>query len=546
MAETLARRALFQGAAAIALGSAATPMLPLERAYAQGSGTLRVAMTAAAVPLPNGQTDQGGEGQRFIGYTLFDSLILWDLSRADAPSRLVPGLATEWKPDASDPSRWVFTLRQGVKFHDGSEFTADAVVWNLEKILNQSAPQFDRNQATQGRGRIPSIAPGAYKALDRYSVEIRTTSPNALLPYELCWIVMSSPAQWEKVGRSWDNFLREPSGTGPWKLTQYSPRERAVLVPNAEYWNEARRPKLSQLVLIPMPESSTRTAALRAGQVDWVEAPAPDTLASLRQAGFQIVTNSYPHTWIWHLSRIEGSPWNDLRVRQAANLAIDRAGIAELLAGTMEPARGMLPPSSPWFGNPAFKVRHDVAEARKLMEAAGFSRARPLAIKAQIPSSGSGMMQPVPMNEAIQQGLSEAHFRVEFEVLEWNAQTTSWRAGARAPEARGASAHNNSYFSQDPFTGLIRHLRSDLVSPRGTNWGHYSDPEMDALFTEIATSFDQAKQDAACIRAHEKYVNEALFLFVGHDLNARAMSRRVQGFVQAQNWFQDLTPVRMG
>ena len=534
-----------RNALALGLGGLAAPMLPLESVYAQGTGTLRIAMTAAAVPLPNGQTDQGGEGMRFIGYTLFDSLILWDLSKSDAPSRLVPGLATEWKADPADPARWVFTLRQGVKFHDGSDFTAESVVWNLDKLLKQDSPQFDRNQSSQGRGRIPSVAVGSYRALDRHTVEIRTTSPDALLPYGICWITMSSPAQWEKVGRSWDNFVKEPSGTGPWKLTAYSPRERAVLVPNTEYWNPARRPKLQQLVLIPMPEAVTRTAALRSNQVDWIEAPAPDTIGSLRQANFQIVTNSYPHTWIWHLSRAEGSPWNDIRVRQAANLAIDRAGMAELLAGTMQPARGMLPPDSAWFGNPTFKVRHDVAEARRLMAAAGFSAARPLVIKAQIPSSGSGMMQPLPMNEVIQQGLSEAFFKVEFEVLEWNAQQIAWRAGSKAPEARGATAHNNSYFSQDPFTALVRHLRSDLVTPRGTNWGHYSDPEMDALFQGIATTFDPAAQDALCIKAHEKYVNDALFLFVGHDLNARAMSRRVQGFVQAQNWFQDIAPVTM-
>jgi peptide/nickel transport system substrate-binding protein len=156
------------------------------------------------------------------------------------------------------------------------------------------------------------------------------------------------------------------------------------------------------------------------------------------------------------------------------------------------------------------------------------------------------MMQPLPMNEAMQQGLAEAPFKVELDVLEWNAQTISWRAGSKAPEARGASAHNSSHFSQDPFTGLIRHLRSGLVSPRGTNWGHCSDPAMGAPFSAIANAFDPAAQDAACIKAHEKFVNDALFLFVGHDLNARAMSRRVRGLVQARDWIQDLSPVAMG
>ncbi len=127
-----------------------------------------------------------------------------------------------------------------------------------------------------------------------------------------------------------------------------------------------------------------------------------------------------------------------------------------------------------------------------------------------------------------------------------SALTNAWRAGARDPLSRGVSAHNNSYFSQDPFTALIRHLDSGLVPPRGTNWGWYQDAGMDALFQRIRTAFDGAALDEAAAAAHTRIVDDALFLFVAHDLNPRAMSARVQGFVQARNWFQDLGPVRMG
>src|SRR5579859_4347680 len=78
-------------------------------------GTLRIGMTAADIPLTTGQTDQGGEGMRFMGYTVYDGLINWDLSSADKPSVLVPGLATSWKVDDTDKTKWIFTLRKGVK-----------------------------------------------------------------------------------------------------------------------------------------------------------------------------------------------------------------------------------------------------------------------------------------------------------------------------------------------------------------------------------------------------------------------------------------------
>jgi ABC-type transport system substrate-binding protein len=501
---------------------------------------LRIAMTAGDVPLPNGQTDQGAEGMRFIGYTLFDSLVLWDLSSADKPSGLVPGLATEWKADAKDRTLWSFKLRDGVKFHDGSAFNAQAVVWNLDKLLNNAAPQYDPRQAAQGRARIPSIK--SYRAIDERSLEIRTAEPDALLPFGLAWIVMSSPAQWEKVGRSWDAFLKQPAGTGPWKLDRYTPRERAELVPNKEYWNKARVPKAERLVLLPVPEASARVAALRSGQVDWIEAPPPDALPSLRSAGFQVTSNIYPHVWPWHFSRVEGSPWNDVRVRKAANLAIDRAGMKQLLGGMMVEARGMVPPNSPWFGKPAFEVKYDPAEARRLLKEAGYGKDRPLLLKAIISTSGSGQMQPLIMNELIQQNLAEVGIKVDLEVVEWNALLANWRAGAKDATTRGAASTNSSYFSQDPFTALIRHLDSGLVPPKGTNWGYYSDAEMDGLFRAVRNNFDPQAQLGAIRKAHEKFVDEALFLFVAHDVGPRALSPKVQGFVQAQNWFQDFSP----
>ena len=525
-------------------GGLAGAALPWDMALAQApaGGTLRIGMTAAAVPLPNGQTDQGGEGQRFVAYTVFDSLVFWDLSRADAPSRLVPNLATEWKADPADSKRWLFTIREGVKFHDGSPFDAHAAQWNFEKLLDPAAPHFDPRQAAQGRSRIPSVVKAT--ALDARTLEVRTSEVDALLPYGIAWIVMSSPAQWEKVGRSWDAFLNAPSGTGPFRMTEFVQRERGVMVANKEYWNPARRPKVERLVLLPLPEANTRAAALRAGQVDWIEAPAPDVTASLRGARFNVVTNEYPHNWVWHLDFTSpGSIWRDVRVRRAANLAVDRDGIAGMMDGQMLPGVGLLTPSSPWFGKPSFKIRHDPAEARRLLAEAGFGPRNPARTKVMIPGQGSGMMQPLPMNEAIQENLREVGIAVEYEVMEWNALVNAWRAGSRDPLSRGVHALNYSYFSQDPFTALIRHVDSNLVAPRGTNWGHTVDAELDAVCKGLRETFDPAAQDALMARGHQRIVDEAMFLFVAHDLNARAMSPRVRGFVQARNWFQDFGTV---
>jgi peptide/nickel transport system substrate-binding protein len=513
---------------------------------AQAQGTLRIGMTASDIPLTTGQTDNGGEGMRFMGYTVYDALINWDLSSATKPSGLVPGLALSWSIDESDSTKtkWIFKLRDGVKFHDGSDFTADSVVWNLDKIIKKDAPQFDPRQSGQGLTRIPAVA--GYRAVDKLTLEITTKAPDATLPYQIAWIMMSSPAQWEKVGKTWDAFARTPSGTGPWKLERFVPRERAELVPNKDYWDKPRVPKLDRLVLLPLPEANARVAALRSGQVDWIEAPPPDAIPSLKSAGMQIVTNAYPHNWTWHLSRADGSPWNDIRVRKAANLAIDRQGMKEMLSGLMIPAEGFFPPGHQWFGSPKFKLRHDVAEAKKLMAEAGFGPNKPLKTKILISASGSGQMQPLPMNEFVQQSLAEIGIQVELEVVDWNTLINIWRAGAKHDGSRGATGMNYTYFIQDPFTGFIRHLQCNYAPPGGTNWGFYCDAAMDKLFDAVRTTFDSVEQTKVLQTIHEKYVDEALFLMVTHDVNPRAMTAKVKGFVQAQNWFQDLSPVSVG
>src|SRR6201984_1436119 len=127
-------------AAVTLLAAALVVALP---AVAGAETVLRIGMTAADIPRTLGQPDQGFEGNRFTGLTMYDGLTMWDLSSADKPSVLIPGLATEWKVDDANKTKWTFKLRPGVKFHDGSPFNADAVVWNVDKVLNKEAVQFD-------------------------------------------------------------------------------------------------------------------------------------------------------------------------------------------------------------------------------------------------------------------------------------------------------------------------------------------------------------------------------------------------------------------
>jgi peptide/nickel transport system substrate-binding protein len=537
--------------AALALGTAlvATPALAQEK-------VLRVAMTAADIPRTLGQPDQGFEGNRFTGIPMYDALTHWDLSRSDAPSVLIPGLALSWAVDAKDKTKWVFKLRPGVKFHDGSAFNADAVVWNVRKVLDKEAVHFDASQVGVTVSRMPTLRTA--RKIDDLTVELTTSEPDSFLPVNLTNLFMASPAHWQKkfdaapgatpadkARAAWIAFAADASGSGPFRMTRFVPRERLEVAANKAYWDPKRTPKIDRVVMVPMPEANARTAALLSGQVDWIEAPAPDAMPTIQQRGFKMYFNPQPHVWPWQLSFAEGSPWLDKRVRHAANLCVDRTGLLKLLGGMMGVPKGTVPPGHPWWGDPKFDIRYDPTEAKRLMTEAGHSAAKPLKVKIQISASGSGQMQPLPMNEFVQQSLKQCHFDVQFDVIEWNTLFTNWRKGAKDPSANGANAINVSFATMDPFFAMVRFSSTKAFPPVSNNWGYYGNAEVDKLIADARTSFDGKARDAALAKLHARIVEDAPFVWIAHDVGPRAMSPKVKGVVQPRSWFIDIATMSM-
>ncbi|CAK9883804.1 MAG: Periplasmic dipeptide transport protein [Candidatus Erwinia impunctatus] len=520
------------------------------------ASTLRIAMTAADIPLTLGQPDQGFEGNRFSGIPLYDALVEWDLSQGEKPSGITPGLATEWHIDPHDQTRWIFTLRPGVKFHDGTPVNADAIVWNVDKVLNKGAPQYAPGQIGNTLSRMPTLS-GAAK-LDDNTVVLTTSEPDALLPYNVTNLFIVSPTAWQKLfdavpsaagdvaarsKQAWSEFAAQAVGSGPFKMEKLVPRQQLILVKNPDYWNKQRVPRVDRVVLIPLPEANARTAALFSKQVDWIEAPASDAVDQIKAQGFKIYANTQPHLWPWQFSFVEGSPWRDIRVRKAANLCLNRSKLKSYLGGYMTEATGVYEPGNPWHGNPTFKISYDPDTARKLMTEAGFSASKPLHVTVATSASGSGQMQPLPMNEYIQQSLKSCFFNVDIKVTEWNTLYNQWRLGAKDPSAKGVDAINVSAAGNDPYFGMIRFSTEKAFPPVATNWGYFSTPETEALARAVKHAFSPAEMDKAAADLHTAMVDQVPFLFVAHDVGPRAISPAVSGVVQSQSWFIDLALV---
>jgi peptide/nickel transport system substrate-binding protein len=512
---------------------------------ARSAEMLRIAMTASDIPTATGIPNNGNEGYRFLGFPIFEGLVLWDLSRADRLADLRPGLAERYEQAADDKRTWVFHLRRGVKFHDGTDFNADAVMWNIDRFFKNDSPQFDPAASGEVRARLATLV--RYRKIDDFTVALATAEPTSYFPYFLPYMLFTSPASFEKTGHDWGRVATLPAaGTGPFRLTRVLPREMADLARFDGYWDQDHKAKVDLVRLLPIPEANSRLAALRSGQVDWIEAPPPDGIPSLKAAGFTIVTNSYPHVWPWMYNiGAARSPFKDVRVRQALNYCVDRAGLVELLNGTAEPSVGWLKPKDAGFGNPVNRYGFDPAKGKALLAAAGYTPAKPLSFKVMISTSGSGQMQPLPMNEYLQENLRDAcGVKVELDAVDWTVMTNLIHSLPDSPALHGAMALSYSVGSSD-VSAMEREFGAAYFSPNGFNFPHWKDDKFEAALKQLAESTDAAAIAASYRAAHERLLDNPPYLYIVHDLNPRAMNKKVQGFVPAQSWFTDLTLVSM-
>jgi len=493
----------------------------------EDGGTLIVGMTASNIPgLDTTQAQsEGGEGTRFVGLQLYDGLTRWDLSQGDTAPELVPGLAESWEV-ADDHITWTFHLRSGVVFHDGTPFDADAAIYNLDRLTNEDSPLYDAELASQGGLSLSGIDTAS--KVDDMTIQIVTKGEWAYLDEDLATVPFGSPTAIEKEGA---DFANNPVGTGPFKFESLTRGQELVLVRNDNYYLGA--PKLAKLILRPIPEATARLAALRSGEVNWIEVPSPDDVESLTSADFQVLTNSYPHNWPW-LFDMKQAPWDNPLVRQAANFAIDRASLSDdILQGTGEPAYQLLGSADAGFDDANDFYSYDPDKAKQLLADAGYPNGFDTTLS--YPTSGSGNMVPTPMNEALQRDLAAVGINVKLEPVEWASMLTDFYAG-KIPG--GAGAINISLgFSSPALVGLV------FGSGATFNVGGYSNPDVDAILAKTKTEFTREERGQSLAELADIVTQDAPWLFVVHDLNARVLAPNVKGFVMPKSWYVDLTSV---
>lgn len=497
----------------------------------EGSGgTLRIGMTASNVPIPNTPADNGGEGRRFVGLQIYDALVRENTEQS-GPTSIEPSLAESWEVDGDT---WTFSLRQGVTFHDGSPWDAEAAVFQYRRVTDESFEYFDSALRTSNSSYLQRVE--NMEAVDDYTLVITTDGPYAFLPYDLISFLFASPAVVMEHGN--EQYVNYASGTGPFKMVRYVDGEVMELEGNDDYWRGA--PKLDQLILYPMPEPATRLAALQSGDIDWAEAPPPDGIAQMEAGGFQVITGPYPHTNIYFLNMFK-EPLNDPLVRQALHYAVDREGTVALINGAGAPATQYIAEGHPWH-NPDFEgYSYDPERARSLLAEAGYPDG--ISLRMIYPSGGSGNMFPGPMNEKLQADFATAGIDMEIVPTEWLNIQSGRRAGFLEPEWADYDILHNSWSFSSPSFSLNVWLSYNAPPSGCCNTGGFDSEEYDRLWLEASQEFDVERQNELLMQATTVLNEEAAMLYTVHDLNLRGMSPNVHGFVQPFSWTVDLVNV---
>lgn len=309
-------------------------------------GTVTVVLAAEPATL-----DPGDSAKSNVGYVI-ESNVMQHLTELNADGSVSPQLATSWKK--VDANTWVFNLRKGVKFHDGTDFNADAVLFTFKRLYDQRIP-------IQARTKFFSGIEMTGKALDSHTVEIKTAKPQLMMPVLMSILSFASP------NTPLDKLTRVPIGTGPYKFVKWEPGNQIVLEAFDGYWG--KKPEVKKGVFVWRKESAVRANMVAVGEADL----AP--VIALQDARNPATDSSYLNSETLRF-RIGGKwlpPLNDKRVRMALNLALDREALrGSIVSKDVIPTAQMIGPSivgrnpelKPWPYDPK-KAKQLIDEARK-------------------------------------------------------------------------------------------------------------------------------------------------------------------------------------
>lgn len=471
---------------------------------------------------------------------IFEGLVMYEVGSTEVK----PALATSWS-FSDDGKEITFNLRKGVKFHDGSDFNADAVVFSLARQYDTGHPYNQYGEWVYW-GYMFSDVQEVVK-IDDYTVKIVLKNINASIMTSLAMFTTAivSPANAEKFG---EDAFRNPSGTGPFKFVEWVKDDHITLVANEDYWRE--RPKIDKLIFKVIPDPSARLLALEVGEVHGIEYPNPADFDRIRNNS-DLVLVSEPGMNVGYLAMNTGFGYVDankngvkdaneplektpgyhealtnLKVRQAISHAIDKASIAKnIYLDTASPAVNGLPPFMLGYNDEVEDYNYDPAKSKALLAEAGYADGFEVTLHV-MPVSRPYMFDPPKIGEAIQSYLAAVGITVNFYQVDWGTYLQETEAGMHQMCLLGWTGDNGD---SDNFLNVLYARDKASIGSAG-NYAFDVDDRTQELLTAALQTYDVDDRAAYYKEAQQRIHDNAGWVYLAHANQSLAFRNNVTGY----------------
>ena len=456
-------------------------------------GTLNVALESELRTLDPMASTQLVE--REVYYNMYDSLVA-----IDTKLNIIPALATKW--ETPDPKTYVFTLRSGVKFHDGSDFNADVVKFNIERDIN--------TKTSFRRGELANV--DSVEVKDPQTAIIHLKKPDSTLLSALVDRagMMVSP---KAVAAAGAEFTRAPvgAGTGPFQFVEWKNGDHLTLKKNPAYWQKGK-PYLDTIIFKPITNTDSSLASLKTGDLDVVRVLSAKDVAGVK-ADSTLTYRELPGLNFNGFEMNEtAAPFNDPKKRQAVLTALDRQQfIKNVNFGIGVESFGPIPPSSWAFDG-----------SEKLYEKADAAKAKALATGFSFSYKTTNNPDNIQGAQLIKSQLEKAGITVNIQVEEFGQILNEAEASPPKFEAAGISWSGRI----DPDGNMYSWFHTDAPN----NDGKYSNPAVDKLLEDARVQTDQAKRRADYQQAQKQIQTDAVYAFIYHSPAIQATTNKVKGF----------------
>src|SRR5229473_1883748 len=505
-----------------ALQPASAPK-PTDAAAPKTGGTLVVGLEAEPGTLDNSVGT--GYHTSIIQRMVYQSLVGYDLTTTADVLPIKPVLAESWQL-SPDGKVYTFKLRQGIKFHDGTAFDASAVKFNFERASDPNHPFFfDKGRGTSAQ--IFSLV-DKMEAPDPTTFRITLKDPRAyfLALFDKVPMFVGSPAAIQKYGN--DEFGNHPVGTGAFRFVSRESGSKITVERNPDYWGTPTY--LDKVVLRGIAEPTARVVALQTVEVDFINDVAPDQIDALRANPDIVVSQAaIPHTWLINLNHRD-KPFSDVRVRQAASLAINRDALTrDILKNTALSATQLEGPGGVAHDDSLPGWPYDPARAKQLLADAGYPGGFDTVFA--LPTAGSGMLDATRIAEYLQKNWSDVGIRAKLETQEWTSYVPYFFKGIPSDKGMYAMA-NVTGDGQD----VEKLDAAAFQPPNGFNVGWYKNDEVEQLLIQARSNPDPAAAAKIYQQIEKRLNDDVARIYVLHSLQPKAFNKKVRGFVNPHSW----------